>query len=156
MFFVSCSFTVTFWKAFWPSINRSTVHDPYYALTYSVYSVVIKIHLNTLTFTILLVQYNTIRKFIMHTRSQALSRNRRSGSSLHREVVVTFYVRHSRGKMYIGQGHLCVCVSVCLSVPRCIRTLLHGPGCNLGERQGVTPSCALLGGFAISVPVSLL
>jgi len=26
-----------------------------------------------------------------------------------------------------------MCVSVCLSVPRRIPTLLHGPGCNLGE-----------------------
>jgi len=30
-----------------------------------------------------------------------------------------------------------VCVSVCLSVPRRIPTLLHRPGCNLGEWQGV-------------------
>ena len=29
--------------------------------------------------------------------------------------------------MYIGHGHMCVCVSV----PRRIPTLLHGPGCNL-------------------------
>jgi len=28
------------------------------------------------------------------------------------------------------------CVSVCLSVPRRIPTLLHGPRCNLGEWQG--------------------
>jgi len=34
-------------------------------------------------------------------------------------------------------------------VPRRIPTLLHGPGCNLGEWLGVPPSCALLGGFAI-------
>jgi len=26
-----------------------------------------------------------------------------------------------------------MCLSVCLSVPRCIPTLLHGRGCNLGE-----------------------
>ena len=32
-------------------------------------------------------------------------------------------------EMYIGHGHLCVC----LSIPRHIPTLLHGPGCNLGE-----------------------
>ena len=41
---------------------------------------------------------------------------------------VTFHVRHSQGKMYIDHGHRCVC----LSVPRHIPTLLHGPGCNLG------------------------
>jgi len=26
-----------------------------------------------------------------------------------------------------------ICLSVCLSVPRCIPTLLHRPGCNLGN-----------------------
>jgi len=46
---------------------------------------------------------------------------------------VTFRVRRSRGEMYIGHGRLCVCVSACLSVPYRIPTLLHGPGCNLGE-----------------------
>ena len=36
-----------------------------------------------------------------------------------------------------------VCVSVSLSVPRRIPTLLHGPGCNLGNgRGGVPSSCA--------------
>jgi len=43
-------------------------------------------------------------------------------------LFVTFRVRRNRGEMYIGHGRLCVC----LSVPRCIPTLLHGPGCNLG------------------------
>ena len=42
---------------------------------------------------------------------------------------VTFHVRRSQGKMYIDHGHRCVC----LSVPRHIPTLLHGPGRNLGE-----------------------
>ena len=28
------------------------------------------------------------------------------------------------------------CLSVCLSVPRRIPSLLHGPGCNLGESMG--------------------
>ena len=36
---------------------------------------------------------------------------------------------HSRGEMYITHGRLCVC----LSVPRHIPTLLHGPGCKLRE-----------------------
>jgi len=31
--------------------------------------------------------------------------------------------------MYSGHGRLCVC----LSVPRSIPTLLHGPGCNMGH-----------------------
>ena len=48
------------------------------------------------------------------------------------------------------------CVCVCLSVRGCMPTLLHGPGCNLGEWQGMPPSCALLGGFAISARVALL
>jgi len=34
--------------------------------------------------------------------------------------------------MYSGRGHVCVC----LSVPRHIPTLLHGPGCNLGNGRG--------------------
>jgi len=42
--------------------------------------------------------------------------------------------------MYIGHGRLCVCVSVCLCVcpsPHSHRaTLLHGPGCNLGNGKG--------------------
>ena len=47
------------------------------------------------------------------------------------------------------------CASVCLSVPhRHISTLLHGPGCNLGNGTGA--SCAILGGIAIGVQVSLL
>jgi len=50
-----------------------------------------------------------------------------------------------------------VCVSVCLSVcPWPYSTLLHGPGCKLGEWWGVLSSCALLGGFAIGARVSLL
>ena len=42
--------------------------------------------------------------------------------------------------MYIGHGRLCVCVcaSVCLSVPRHIPTLLHGPA-NLGNGRGARP-----------------
>ena len=35
----------------------------------------------------------------------------------------------AEAEIYIGHGHLCVC----LSVPRPIPTLLHGPGCKLGE-----------------------
>jgi len=51
--------------------------------------------------------------------------------------LITFCMRHSRGEIYIGHGHLCVyvsvCVCVCLSVPHRIPTLLHRPGCNLEE-----------------------
>jgi len=49
-----------------------------------------------------------------------------------------------------------VSVSVCLSVRGCMPTLLHGPGCNLEERYGVPPSCALWGRFAIGAWVLLL
>ena len=49
-----------------------------------------------------------------------------------------------------------VCVSVCIPVPRRIPTLLHGPGCNVGEWYGVPRSCALVGGFAFGARVSLL
>jgi len=45
--------------------------------------------------------------------------------------------------------------NVCLSVSLCIPTLLHGPGCYLGM-VGVLPSCAVLGRFAIDVPVQVL
>ena len=38
--------------------------------------------------------------------------------------------------MYSGHGRLSVSLAVCLSVPRRIPTLLHGPGCNLGNGRG--------------------
>ena len=42
--------------------------------------------------------------------------------------------------MYCCHARLCVClslcVSVCLSVPGRTPTLLHGPGCNLGNGRG--------------------
>jgi len=57
--------------------------------------------------------------------------------------LVTFRVRRSRGEMYSGHCRLCVCVPVCLSVPWLIPTLLHGPGCKLGEWYVVPSSCAL-------------
>jgi len=43
--------------------------------------------------------------------------------------IVAIGVRRSRGEMYIDQDRLCVC----MSFPRRIPTLLHGPGCNLGN-----------------------
>jgi len=33
--------------------------------------------------------------------------------------VITFRVTHSRGKIYIGHGRLCVCVCVCLTLAAC-------------------------------------
>ena len=55
--------------------------------------------------------------------------------------------------MYIGHGRL----YLCLSVPRHISTLLHGPGCKLRECYGWVPSSyGLLGGFATGARVSLL
>ena len=40
-------------------------------------------------------------------------------------------------RKYIGHKRLCVCLSVCLSVPRRIPVLLiNGPGCNLGNGRG--------------------
>ena len=48
-------------------------------------------------------------------------------------TVFTFRLRRSRGEMYTSHARLCVCMCVCVSDPRRIPTLLHGPGCNLGE-----------------------
>jgi len=42
---------------------------------------------------------------------------------------VVFRVMRSQGKMYIRHGRL----YVCLSDPRHIPTLLHGPGCKCGN-----------------------
>jgi len=57
-----------------------------------------------------------------------------STESLWSDMMITFHVRCSQGKMYSGHGRLCVC----LSVPRRISTLLHGPTCDLGEWRGCT------------------
>jgi len=54
-------------------------------------------------------------------------------------VIVTFRVSRRQREMYAYIGHarlyvclsVSVCVCLCLSVRRRIRTLLHGPGCNL-------------------------
>jgi len=57
---------------------------------------------------------------------------------------------------------VCVCAWMChlqlvrVLVPRRIPTLLHRPGCNLAEWEGMPTSCALLGGFAVGAFVSLL
>jgi len=46
----------------------------------------------------------------------------------------TYYILHEAQwrEMCIGHSRLCVC----LSLPRCIPTLLHGPRCNLGNGRG--------------------
>ena len=57
--------------------------------------------------------------------------------------------------MYIGHGSLCVfCLCVCLSLAAFPHYCTH-PDVSLGM-VGVPCSCALLGGFAIGVRVSLL
>ena len=55
--------------------------------------------------------------------------------------------------MYISHGRHCV--SVCLSVPRRISTLLTDTDVSWGM-VWCASSCALLGGFAIGARVSLL
>jgi len=64
--------------------------------------------------------------------------------------------RMSRRLRKMCCGHARRCVSVCLSVHGRMPTLLHRPGCNLGEWQGIPPSCVLLGGLAIGAQVALL
>ena len=44
-------------------------------------------------------------------------------------TVITVRVSRRRREMYCGHERLCVCLSVRGRMP----TLLHGPGCNLGE-----------------------
>ena len=48
------------------------------------------------------------------------------------DIVTTFRMSHRRCEMYMVT-HICVCLSVCLSVVRCIPILLRGPGYNLAE-----------------------
>jgi len=47
--------------------------------------------------------------------------------------IITFRVSRRRRETYCGHARLCVCLSVCLSVRGRMPTLLHGPGCNLGQ-----------------------
>ena len=64
----------------------------------------------------------------------------------------------------IDDAKCSVVTRVCVFVRGRMPTLLHGPGCNLGEWSlikiwgvvGMPPSCALLGGFAIGARVPLL
>jgi len=45
-------------------------------------------------------------------------------------------VSRRRREMYIGHTRLRVCVSMCRPVRCRMPTLLHGPGCNLGDWKG--------------------
>ena len=57
------------------------------------------------------------------------------------KLIITFRVSRRRREVYCGHARLfvcvcmcvCVCQSVCLSVRGRMPTLLHGPGCKLGE-----------------------
>jgi len=69
----------------------------------------------------------------LYTPSNILGRNTYTldyvSFNISLEFLIIFRVSRKQREMYIGHSHLCVC----LSVPRSIPTLLHGPGCNLGE-----------------------
>jgi len=45
------------------------------------------------------------------------------------KTVITFRVSRRRREMYCGHARLCDCLSIRGRMP----TLLHGPGCKLGE-----------------------
>ena len=78
--------------------------------------------------------------------------------------VIFHYISHQAqlSEMYCADGRLCVyvcvcvCVCMCMSVPCHIFILLHRPGCNFGEQQGVPASCAVLGRFALGAQDLLL
>jgi len=65
-------------------------------------------------------------------------------------VVTTFRVSRRRREMYIGHARLSVCLSVCLSVAA------FAPYCTDPEVSWGNDRSALLGGFVIGTPVSLL
>jgi len=51
-----------------------------------------------------------------------------------RVCLITFHVRHSQGKVYIGHGHLCVCLSLAAFPHYCTDTDVtrgNGRGCPL-------------------------
>ena len=60
-------------------------------------------------------------------------RRRHTDTGRHVRQLVTFRVSRRRREMYCGHARLCVCMSVCRSAAACPCTLLHRPGCNLGE-----------------------
>jgi len=55
------------------------------------------------------------------------------------QLIITFHVSRRRHNICTSHARLCVRVSVPCHIP----TLLHGPGCNLGEWYEVPSSCAL-------------
>jgi len=58
----------------------------------------------------------------------------------HNNYIITFRVSCTRREVHIGHVRLCLCV--CVSVPRRMSTVLHGPGCNLGNGRGALYSWA--------------
>jgi len=52
-----------------------------------------------------------------------------------KDCLITFRVSRRRREMYSGYAKR-VCLSVCVSVCGRMPTLLHGPGCNLGNCRG--------------------
>jgi len=59
------------------------------------------------------------------------------GGHKYRNTLITFCMSRRPREMYCGHPRLCVCVYVCVSVRGRMPTLLHGPGCNLGEWKGI-------------------
>jgi len=59
-------------------------------------------------------------------------------TSIHANLLLTLVIIFRR-EMYIGRAHMCVCVCV----PRRIPTLLHGPGCKLGNGRGCPQLCTI-------------
>jgi len=70
----------------------------------------------------------------MRSKTETFSEADEKSTATEAEValIVTFHVSRRRREMYTGHARL----SVCVSVPRRIPTLLHGPGCNLGKGMG--------------------
>ena len=65
--------------------------------------------------------------------------------------VITFRMSRRRREMYTGHARLCVC----RSVAACPRSYCTDSDVTWGI-VGVSPSCAVFGGFAIGAWVSLL
>jgi len=59
------------------------------------------------------------------------------------KTVVTFRVSRRPREMHCGHARLCVCLCVCLSVRGRMPTLLHRPGCNLGEWSDAPRLCTI-------------
>ena len=71
-----------------------------------------------------------------NVRGQCDNNSQASSGQFTHYLYVCFLCNFARGEIYVGHGHLCVCLCVCLSVPCRIPTLMHGPGCNLGNGRG--------------------